>query len=105
MVYANLSQAFPPLEALYTTHLEKSPSIGGQNFTQYCLLAVSLSYVMQDGQPIKNPNTDLDFIIASPSNLSSSQFPCGATYNGDTGGAQLVTVPYSWCKQNCSGWQ
>jgi hypothetical protein len=60
---------------------------------------------MQDGQLIKNPNADLDFIIASPSNLSSSQFLCGATYNGDTGGAQLVTVPYSWCKQNCGGWQ
>jgi hypothetical protein len=105
IAYANLSQAFPPLGALYTTHLDKSPSIGGQNFTQCCLLAVSLSYIIQDGQPIKNPNAHLDFITASPSNLSTSQFPCGATYNGDTDVAQLVTVPYSWCNQNCCGWQ
>jgi hypothetical protein len=103
--YANLSQAFPPLAALYTTHLEKSPLVGGQNFTQCCLKAVSLSYVIQNGQPIQNPNKALDFLNVSPDNFSQVQFPCGATYTGDNNGAPPVTIPYSWCKQNCGGWE
>lgn len=103
--YANLSEAFPPLSALYTTHLEKSPYLGGQNFTQCCLKAVSLSYVMQDGQPIQNPNKALDFLKFPPNSLSQGQFPCGAAYTGDHNGAEPVLIPYSWCKQNCGGWQ
>jgi len=103
--YANLSQAFPPLQALYQTHLEKSPSIGGQNFTQCCLQAVSESYIIQNDDVFNNPNTSQNFIGLSPTDLNSSQFPCGASYSGDSAGAPLVTVPYSWCKQNCGGWE
>jgi hypothetical protein len=101
--YSNLTDAFPPLLDLYTTSLDKSPWIGGQNFTRCCLLAVSQSYIIQDGNVSQNPNTD--FIGLPPTAFNASQFPCGAVYNGNSSGAPLVTVPYSWCNQNCAGWQ
>ena len=103
--YTNLSQAFPELDSLYTTHLKHSPYVGGRNSTRCCLQAVSESYVIQDGQPIQNPNSAQDYIDFPPLNLSQSQFPCGASYDSDSGGAQPVLVPYSWCKQNCGGWE
>src|ERR1700693_2850121 len=103
--YSNLSQAFPQLDSLYTAPLKHSPYNGGRNSTRCCLQAVSESYVLQDGQPIQNPNKDQDYIGFPPINLSQSQFPCGASYNGDKSGAQPVVVPYSWCKKNCGGWE
>ena len=60
---------------------------------------------MKDGQPIQNPNPAQDYINFPPLNLSQGQFPCGASYDGDSSGAQPVVVPYSWCKQNCGGWE
>jgi len=101
--YANLSEAFPQLDSLYTGRVEYH--VGRRNTTRCCLQAVSESYVMQDGQPIQNPNSAEDYIDFPPMNLSQSQFPCGAAYNGDKNGAQPVVVPYSWCKQNCGGWE
>ena len=103
--YSNLSQAFPQLDSLYTTPLKHSPYNGGRNSTRCCLQAVSESYVLQNGQPIQNPNKDQSYIDFPPINLSQSQFPCGASYNGDKSGAQPVLVPYSWCKKNCGGWE
>ena len=103
--YSNLSQAFPQLDSLYTAPLKHSPYNGGRNSTRCCLQAVSESYVLQDGQPIQNPSKDQDYIGFPPINLSQSQFPCGASYNGDKSGAQPVLVPYSWCKKNCGGWE
>ncbi len=66
---------------------------------------MSESYVIQDGQPLQNPDSTQDYIDFPPLNLSESQFPCGATYDGDDAGAQPVVVPYSWCRQNCGGWE
>jgi hypothetical protein len=103
--YANLSEAFPQLASFYTSHLKHSPNLGGRNGTRCCLQAVSESYIMRDGQPIQNPNSAQDYIDFPAQNLSQSQFPCGAAYDGDNSGAQPVVVPYSWCKQNCGGWE
>jgi hypothetical protein len=103
--YTDLAQAFPPLQDLYTSSLDKSPWIGGQNFTRCCLLAVSQSYIIQGGLVLNNPDTSQNYINLSPADLNASQFPCGATYDGDSAGAPLVIVPYSWCNQNCAGWQ
>ncbi len=99
--YSNVSEAFPPLDALYTTSLDRAPWLGGQNFTRCCLQAVSESYVVQGGHVNKTGT----FIDLSPDELSDAQFPCGAAYNGSDAGAPIVTVPYSWCYEKCGGWQ
>lgn len=96
---------FPLLESLYSTRLDISKWLGGQNFTLCCLKAVSESYGDQNGVIISNPNKEDDFIGLSPDELRQSQFPCGATFSGDKKGAPDVTVPYSWCTNNCGGWQ
>jgi len=76
---------------------------GGQNFTQCCLMAVNASYSMQNGLPVLNP---VNYVGGLPwYTLQDDQFPCGATWNNNNSGAPLVTVPYSWCKSNCGGWQ
>jgi hypothetical protein len=103
--YANLSQAFPELDSFYTTNHEYSPKVGGRNSTRCCLQAVAESYVIQNGQPIQNPNKAQDYINLPALNLSQAQFPCGASYDGSSAGAPVVAVPYSWCKQNCGGWE
>lgn len=100
--YSSVFDALPELLGLNLRRSDRPPSIGGQNFTWCCLLAVKESYTVQNGQVI---NTGSGFIDLSFENLSSSQFPCGATYNGNHSGAPPVTVPYSWCNQNCGGWQ
>jgi hypothetical protein len=103
--YTSLAEAFPPLEALDQTPFNRYPSIGRQNFTQCCLQAVSESYIIRDGKVLNNPNAEDTFIRLSPSELNATQFPCGATYKGKSEGAPPVIVPYSWCSQNCGGWQ
>lgn len=105
MTYTNLTQVFPELNDLYTTHLTRSINAGGQNLTRCCLLAVNASYVLQGGQPIQNPNPDDNFVDLPAANLTEAQFPCGATYDGNPAGAPPVIIPYSWCKQNCGGWE
>lgn len=103
--YANLSQAIPPLQDLYNFPLRRDPWLGGQNFTVCCLLAVNESYQIQNGQVSQTTAAQDQFINLTPDQLNATQFPCGATYNGSDAGAPLVTIPYSWCRANCGGWQ
>jgi hypothetical protein len=103
--FTSLAEAFPPLQALEQTPLDRSPPIGRQNFTQCCLQAVSESYIILNGEVVNKPNTDNPFIRLSPLDLNATQFPCGASYKGKDEGAPEVRVPYSWCYQNCGGWQ
>ena len=102
--YANLTDAIPQLADLYPPHTgpKHVRSLGNQNFTRCCLQAVADSYsVNQNGFVVQNkPSyTNLDF-----QDFNASQFPCGAQYNGNDSGAPLVTVSYTWCAQNCPGW-
>jgi hypothetical protein len=87
--------------------LKKSPYLGGQNFTQCCVKAVTQAYVVSpSGEITNNPNKNYPFLGISAEALGNQQFPCGATYNDSQGdkGAPQVTVPYKWCRENCGGW-
>jgi len=97
--FSNLSEVFPTLQDLYTR--PNTSRVGGQNFTRCCLWAVSESYQIQNGQVTLTGNA---FIDLTPDQLSDTQFPCGATYNGSNAGAPQVVIPYSWCSRNCGGW-
>jgi len=98
--YTDITQAFP---LVFTSPLDHPASSGGQNFTQCCVEAVSQSYSVHNGQIVLNPN---NYVLGlSPNDFNTSQFPCGATYAGTAAGAPEVIVPYSWCRQNCGGWQ
>jgi len=95
-------ETFPQLQSLNMT--TPTSLLGGQNFTWCCLLAINDSYTVQ----VKDLNvisTGSGFIDLTAEELEATQFPCGATYNGSNAGAPPVTIPYSWCKQNCGGWQ
>lgn len=73
---------------------------GGQSFGERCcLLAVNASLRVVDGE--------VEAVGPFLSNTSqlNKQFPCQAEYNGDKEGAPEVRVPYSWCRENCPGWQ
>jgi hypothetical protein len=97
-----------PLLATWNSTLRKSPYIGGQNFTQCCLKAITQSYVISAaGDIINNPDKSYPSLGVSADFLGGSQFPCGAAYNATQGdvGAPQVTVPYTWCRDNCGGWE
>lgn len=104
-VYTSLSEIFPPLSALETNPSDPSPPVGKQKFSRCCLQAVRESYVIKDGKVLNNPDQENPFISLSPSELNSTQWPCGATFANKDDGAPEVTVPYSWCNSNCGGWQ
>ena len=98
--YTELTQAFP---LVFTSPLSHSPSYGGQNFTQCCVEAVIQSYSVQNGRIVLNPN---NYVLGlSPNDFNMTKFPCGATYDGNAAGAKEVVIPYSWCRQNCGGWE
>jgi hypothetical protein len=103
--YANVSEAIPQLQDLYNFPLRHHPWLGGQNFTVCCLKAVNASYQDVKGHVGLVSDVNSQFINLSPDDLNATQFPCGATYNGSDFGAPLVTIPYSWCKANCGGWE
>ena len=75
---------------------------GEQDFDICCLLAVNESVrVDSAGNLVKTPNS---FIVNDLPTFLHGQFPCGASYSqGDTG-APVVTIPYSFCRKNCSSW-
>jgi hypothetical protein len=98
--YTEITQAFP---LVFTSPLSHAASLGGQNFTQCCVEAVSQSYSVQNGQIVLN--SDNYVLGLSPNQFNTSQFPCGATYTGSAAGAPEVVVSYSWCRQNCGGWE
>jgi len=101
----------------------RKPSLGGQNFTHCCLLAMNQSLQIVDGVLVQKPHS---FIDATPNDLlaasAAGQFPCGASWNGDSKGAPKVIVTSKWVSvspydprsghlihkqihQYCPGWQ
>jgi len=100
--FTQLTDAIPQLKDLETNHIADSPPPGRQNFTLCCIKAVGASYTLQGDNVDKTPN---DFTHLSFPDFISKQFPCGATYAGSATGAPHVTVPYSWCHDNCGGWE
>jgi hypothetical protein len=86
-----LKQRFPDLGTVVPPW--RSPYLGGQNFTYCCLKAVDT--FLRD-------NSSAAVSVEQP---FSAQFPCGATYDGDSAGVSSVTVSYIWCHQECGGWQ
>lgn len=104
-VYTSLAEVFPSLSSLETNPSDPSPPVGKQKFSRCCLQAVSESYVIKDGKVLNTPNKKSAFIDLSPADLNATQWPCGATYANNDTGAPEVKVPFSWCNQNCGGWQ
>lgn len=81
----------------------RRPSLGGQNFTHCCLLAMNTSLEVLNGTLItKEPF----YIHATVNDLlkdsAAGQFPCGATYNGNKAGAPKVQVPARWLESESS---
>ncbi|OTB06600.1 hypothetical protein M426DRAFT_104756 [Hypoxylon sp. CI-4A] len=83
--------------------------LGGQNFTHCCLLALNDSLTVQsDGNLSYTPTSFVAPGISIgelESTIETDEFPCGASWNGDAGGAPVVQVPYHWCEQRCPGWE
>ncbi|KAH8899982.1 hypothetical protein GQ53DRAFT_816019 [Thozetella sp. PMI_491] len=99
--YTSLFDALPQLVDLQTP-FAPNPA-GGQNFTRCCLQAVYDSYQIVDGEVVLNPDTS--FVNLSAAELNDTSFPCGASFNGSLAGSPVVNVPFSWCSNNCRGWQ
>ena len=72
-------------------------SLGGQNFTHCCLLAMNASLDVRNGTLVeKTPSyidATIDDLLAA---TKGDQFPCGASWNGNPAGAPKVTVPAWW---------
>ncbi|CZR51374.1 uncharacterized protein PAC_01249 [Phialocephala subalpina] len=107
--FTSLSDAFwqlTNLTLLPNTALHRNPSLGGQNFTHCCLLAMNASLDILNGFVVKK---DPDFIQATVDDLlaanNAGQFPCTAAWNGNRDGAPIVSVPASWLESTCPGWQ
>jgi hypothetical protein len=71
-------------------------SPGGQNFTLCCTKA--LNSFLQSGN-------SSSIVVSSSFHPPASQYPCGATWQGNPAGAPSVKVSYTWCKQQCPGWE
>lgn len=111
MGYSTLGDAIPRLANLTLSPRGHSgPSLGGQNFTHCCLIA------MNESLNVNGPNQSLAFnhpsyflphltISQLESAVSGSSFPCGATWTGDPAGAPTVRVPFNWCTSQCGGWE
>lgn len=101
--YSSLEELFPGLAALRTDPPNHHPPPGGQLFSRCCRQAINESYQIINGRVVQVPNMFIDY---TPAALNATQFPCGAKYQEDNyEGAPEVRVPYSWCKDNCDGWQ
>jgi hypothetical protein len=88
------------------TAFHRPTSLGGQNFTHCCLLAVNASLTLsQDGHLVKSQTDYIDATIEEFLTANNAdQFPCTAEWNGDRKGAPEVTVTSEWQEQNCPGW-
>ncbi|ETS86092.1 hypothetical protein PFICI_04117 [Pestalotiopsis fici W106-1] len=100
--YNSLVEAIPALASLNQTFSNLSPYLGGRNFTRGCLLAVSQSLQIIDGQiAFKQPSYfNKSYTIADIEDAGTYGSLC--TTNGT---APRVLVPYRWCAEHCSGWE
>lgn len=106
----SVGDLIPQLAGL--SYLPPSPralGLGGQNFTHCCLLALNDSLTVRpDGNLSYTPTSFVapGFSTAElQTAIQNEEFPCGATFNGDMGGAPVVRVPYRWCEKTCPGWE
>ncbi|KAK8139014.1 hypothetical protein PG984_002394 [Apiospora sp. TS-2023a] len=83
--------------------------LGGQNFTHCCLRAVNESLTISSNNSLAFTNSSFFLPGTTPASLKAAadndQFPCGAEWNGDSEGAPVVQVPYTWCTSQCPGWE
>lgn len=100
-----VAQTFPPLRGLQRTLASSfSLSAGAQDLDHCCRLAVNDSLLIVDGSLVGFTPTQ-SFIADSFDAFRLKQFPCAATYTGDTSGAPTVSITYGYCRKNCPGWQ
>ena len=95
-----ITEEFPQYYSSTDLRLGQKPSLGRQNFTHCCLLAVDQWFVA-GGKNTTNIRITSDDLAT----FGTRQFPCGATYSGSNAGAPKVNIAYTWCKANCGGWQ
>lgn len=104
--YENITEAIPQLQGLtHTPPGDWSVYLGGQNFTHCCLLAVNDSIRLLRGQLVEAETSYLTNFSFFTSSSKNGKFPCGAAYQGDPAGSPIVRVPFSYCSQDCGGWQ
>ena len=102
---STIAEAFPQLNNLQRYPTSRSSlSIGAQDLDHCCLLAVNDSLSVINGTLIGFTPSQ-SFIADDFQSFRNQQFPCAATYIGDDEGAPTVTIPYSYCRSNCPGWQ
>jgi hypothetical protein len=112
---SKVAEAIPQLDGLTfdpPSALKYPIRLGGQDWTHCCLLAINSSLWLDPTTggleytkpTFLNSSVPVSEYIAAATHDKSS-FPCGATFDGNNGGAPEVRVPYSWCGSNCAGWQ
>lgn len=100
--YKSLGDLFDGQLARLAPDAPRNARLGGQDFKRCCSLALNQSLRIVDGYPEYVPGQT--FLHGDIASLLAHQYPCGAAYNGSSGGPTQVTVPYSWCRANCDGW-
>ncbi|EHL02017.1 putative Cytochrome b2, mitochondrial [Glarea lozoyensis 74030] len=101
-----IGRHYQPHFSSHLKTLHRSTSLGGQNFTHCCLLAVNASLTLSpDGRLIKSQTDYIDATIEEFLEANNAdQFPCTAEWNGDPRGAPRVIVTSGWQEQTCPGW-
>lgn len=102
---STIAEVFPQLSNLQRYPVSRySLSVGAQDLDHCCLLAVNDSLDVVDGDVIGFTPSQ-SFIADDFESFRTRQFPCAAGYIEDNEGAPTVTIPYSYCRTNCPGWQ
>ncbi|KAL5331925.1 hypothetical protein ACEPPN_001465 [Leptodophora sp. 'Broadleaf-Isolate-01'] len=104
--YTELSDLFPELADLNSTHKPTThPLLGGMKLSYCCFTAFNNGLTLTNGSlAISNPNFFSPGTTASDI-LQADQFPCTAVYNGNHSGAPVVRSSFKWCNEQCPGWQ
>jgi hypothetical protein len=101
--YTSLGDLFQGQLANLTSKPPGNVERGGQSFEHCCNLAINQSLEIDDGYAIFRPGQT--FLAGNVSTFLEYQYPCDASYNGTMGDQPQVNIPYSWCHQNCGGWE
>ncbi|CAJ2501387.1 Uu.00g042400.m01.CDS01 [Anthostomella pinea] len=111
MAYPSIGDFVPQLAGLsHQVPSSRPPSLGGQNFTHCCLLALNDSLTIPEEGNLSYaspsfvaPGVSIDTLTSSIQN--EDDFACGARFQGSTTGAPAIKVPYTWCAAQCPGWE